>query len=166
MSAPELGEIDNGPAVEPDAAMEIVCRSALELIARTPGSLRMLSARLGPAAVRLEWQDAGEPPGVPMAAVSASHQVAEDPAEAERRLIRSPMVGTFYRAPEPGSAPFVRIGDPIEAGQPVGIIEAMKLMNIIESDVAGEIVDILVTDAMPVEYDQALVVIAPVETGG
>ncbi|HZR33387.1 MAG TPA: acetyl-CoA carboxylase biotin carboxyl carrier protein [Terriglobales bacterium] len=70
--------------------------------------------------------------------------------------ITSPIVGTFYESPSPGSAPFVKPGDSVEPGMVLCIIEAMKLMNEIESDVAGELVKILVQNGQPVEYGQPL----------
>lgn len=76
--------------------------------------------------------------------------------------IVAPMVGTFYRAPEPDAPPFVNVGDKVEKGQTLCIVEAMKLMNEIESDVAGEVVDILVENAGMVEYGQVMFVIRPV----
>jgi oxaloacetate decarboxylase alpha subunit len=75
--------------------------------------------------------------------------------------IASPMVGTFYRAPSPDSEPFVQVGDVIEKGTVVCIIEAMKLMNEIESDVAGEVVRIPVENGQPVEYGETLLVVRP-----
>lgn len=75
--------------------------------------------------------------------------------------IKSPMIGTFYRASGPDKAPFVNVGDNIEAGKPVCIIEAMKLFNEIESEVKGKIVKVLVNDATPVEYDQPLFLVDP-----
>ena len=78
-------------------------------------------------------------------------------AEAENlHIIKSPMVGTFYESPSPGSAAFVANGDHIEKGQIVCIIEAMKLMNEIEADAAGEVVKRLVSNGQPVEYGQPL----------
>jgi acetyl-CoA carboxylase biotin carboxyl carrier protein len=71
-------------------------------------------------------------------------------------IVKSPIVGTFYEAPSPGAPPFVAIGDRVETGQILCIIEAMKLMNEIESDAAGEIVKRLVTNGQPVEYGQPL----------
>lgn len=73
--------------------------------------------------------------------------------------IRSPIVGTFYRAPSPGAPPFVEIGTKVKKGQVLCIVEAMKVMNEIESDVNGTIVDILVKNAEPVEYNQTLFLI-------
>ncbi len=81
------------------------------------------------------------------------------PAPAEDKSIHyvtSPMVGTFYRAPSPTSPPFVDIGDTVKKGQTLCIVEAMKLMNEIESDVSGLVVDILVENGKPVEYGQRL----------
>ena len=70
--------------------------------------------------------------------------------------MKSPIVGTFYDSPSPGSAPFVKVGDMVEAGQVLCIVEAMKLMNEIEADAAGEIVQRIATTGQPVEYGQPL----------
>jgi acetyl-CoA carboxylase biotin carboxyl carrier protein len=71
------------------------------------------------------------------------------------------MVGTFYRAPAPGEPPFVQPGDRITSGQTVCIIEAMKLMNELEAEVSGEVVEVLVENAQPVEFDQVLMRVRP-----
>ena len=73
------------------------------------------------------------------------------------------LVGTFYRAPEPGAAPFVEVGDIVEAGQDVAIIEAMKMMNRVQTDRAGRVVEILVEDGETVEFEQPLIVIEPAD---
>jgi acetyl-CoA carboxylase biotin carboxyl carrier protein len=75
--------------------------------------------------------------------------------------IKSPMIGTFYRSSNPDSPPFVSVGDKITKGQTVGIIEAMKLFNEIESEVSGTIVKVMVENSSPVEYDQVLFVVEP-----
>src|SRR5690606_23892278 len=75
--------------------------------------------------------------------------------------IKSPMIGTFYRASGPDKAPFVSVGDEIKVGQVICIIEAMKLFNEIESEVSGRVVKVLVDDASPVEYDQPLFLVEP-----
>lgn len=75
--------------------------------------------------------------------------------------IKSPMVGTYYRSPAPDAKPYVEIGQDVKQGQVVCIIEAMKLMNEIESDVSGRIVEILVDNARPVEFDQPLFLVDP-----
>jgi acetyl-CoA carboxylase biotin carboxyl carrier protein len=85
----------------------------------------------------------------------------EKPEQEGVHDVKSPIVGTFYEAPSPGSPPFVKIGDTVEVGQILCIVEAMKLMNEIESDVAGEIVKKLVSNGQPVEYGQPLFAIRP-----
>jgi len=74
------------------------------------------------------------------------------------------MVGTFYRSREPGARPFVEVGQEVSAGTEVGIVEAMKLMNVIQADRTGRILQVLVADGAPVEYDQPLVLLADAET--
>jgi acetyl-CoA carboxylase biotin carboxyl carrier protein len=105
------------------------------------------------------------PQGVPqMASVpqaapapsSAAPAAAEEPAEEPLHIVKSPIVGTFYESSSPGAAPFIKVGDQVEAGQVLCIVEAMKLMNEIESDAAGEVVQRLVTNGQPVEYGQKL----------
>jgi acetyl-CoA carboxylase biotin carboxyl carrier protein len=81
---------------------------------------------------------------------------APSPLEKKGKEITSPMVGTFYRAPAPDEAPFVQVGDRISVGQTVCIIEAMKLMNEIESELAGEVIEIVVENGQPIEYGQTL----------
>jgi acetyl-CoA carboxylase biotin carboxyl carrier protein len=75
--------------------------------------------------------------------------------------VKSPIVGTFYEAPSPGAPPFAKVGDTVEVGQVLCIVEAMKLLNEIESDVAGEIIKKLATNGQPIEYGQELFVIRP-----
>jgi acetyl-CoA carboxylase biotin carboxyl carrier protein len=77
--------------------------------------------------------------------------------------VRSPLVGTFYRAPAPGEEPYVEVGDRVRSGQALCIVEAMKLMNEIPADVSGEVVEILVENAEGVEYDQPLFRLRPEE---
>jgi acetyl-CoA carboxylase biotin carboxyl carrier protein len=98
-------------------------------------------------------------PAPPSAPVSAP--AAPAPAEEELHTVKSPIVGTFYEAPGPGTPPFVKPGDMVQAGQVLCIIEAMKLMNEIEADVSGEVVKRLATNGQPVEYGQPLFAIRP-----
>jgi acetyl-CoA carboxylase biotin carboxyl carrier protein len=86
---------------------------------------------------------------------------AVPPPQEELHIVRSPIVGTYYESPSPGSPPFVKPGDMVEAGQVLCIVEAMKLMNEIEADVAGEIVKSLVKNGQPIEYGQELFAIRP-----
>lgn len=93
---------------------------------------------------------------------SAPPASAKAPAAEEGlHQVKSPIVGTFYESPSPGSPPFVKPGDSVEPGQVLCIIEAMKLMNEIEADVAGEVVKRLVNNGQPVEYGQPLFSIRP-----
>jgi acetyl-CoA carboxylase biotin carboxyl carrier protein len=86
----------------------------------------------------------------------------ETKAENDHYLtIKSPIIGTFYRRPSPDKSPFVKVGDEINVGDTVCIIEAMKLFNEVESEVSGKIVKILVDDASPVEFDQPLFLVDP-----
>jgi len=103
-----------------------------------------------------------EPIPMPSAPTVPSIEAAP-PVEDEKvyHIIRSPIVGTFYRAPNPTASPFVEVGDHVEAGTVLCIIEAMKLMNEITADVAGEVVKIYVENGQPVEYGQPLFAIKP-----
>jgi acetyl-CoA carboxylase biotin carboxyl carrier protein len=105
---------------------------------------------------------AGNPAVVAPAPAPAAPPAAP-PAEPREDLhiVKSPIVGTFYEAPAPGAPPFVKVGDPVQPGNVLCIIEAMKLMNEIESDVAGEILKRFVENAQPVEYGEALFAIRP-----
>jgi len=96
----------------------------------------------------------------PVAAPEKPAKAAEAPA-GNTVTIKSPMIGTFYRSPSPDKPVFVNVGDDIEPGKVVCIIEAMKLFNEIESEVKGKIVKVLVEDASPVEYDQPLFLVEP-----
>jgi acetyl-CoA carboxylase biotin carboxyl carrier protein len=99
-------------------------------------------------------------PVVPPAPPAAPATPKEEPLE-NLHIVRSPIVGTFYESPSPGSPPFVKPGDMVSLGQVLCIVEAMKLMNEIESDVAGEIVKKLVTNGQPIEYGQELFAVRP-----
>jgi len=96
----------------------------------------------------------------PVAAAAPVAQAAVDP-DAGLHLVKSPIVGTFYGSPSPGAAPFVGVGDRVAKGQIVCIIEAMKLMNEIECDAAGEIVKCFVTNGQPIEFGQPLYSVRP-----
>jgi acetyl-CoA carboxylase biotin carboxyl carrier protein len=104
----------------------------------------------------------GTVPGAGAQSAAASQPAAAEPAKEEGlHTVKSPIVGTFYEAPSPGAPPFAKVGDSVEVGQVLCIVEAMKLLNEIESDVAGEIVKKLATNGQPIEYGQELFVIRP-----
>jgi len=100
----------------------------------------------------------------PQAAAAASPSVpppSPPAARSDLQAITAPMVGTFYRSPAPGEPAFVEVGSRISAGQPVCILEAMKLMNELESEISGEVVEILLENGTPVEFGQVLMRIKP-----
>uniref|UniRef100_UPI00404716CF acetyl-CoA carboxylase biotin carboxyl carrier protein n=1 Tax=Roseivirga sp. TaxID=1964215 RepID=UPI00404716CF len=102
------------------------------------------------------------PAPVPAApAAEAAPAAPTKPAANNYVEIKSPMIGTFYRSPKPDQPSFVNVGDQVKAGDKVGIIEAMKLFNEIESEVSGTIVKVLVENASPIEYDQPLFLVEP-----
>ena len=114
-----------------------------------------------PPAVMPEARYPAMPMPVPGAAAPAASSTeisaAAPPAPEEHlHIVRSPIVGTFYEAPSPGAPPFVKVGDMLEVGQVLCIVEAMKLLNEIECDAAGELVKKLVANGQPIEYGQEL----------
>ena len=121
-----------------------------------------LRLRRAPTTQELEVPAAAAPQPAPAhapAPVAAPAKTA--PSDATHTLIKSPIVGTYYDAPSPGAPPFVKIGDTVEPGQVLCIIESMKLMNEIEAEMAGTLVHKLVENGRPVEYGEALFAIRP-----
>ena len=110
------------------------------------------AAAPAPAPAAPAAQPAAAAPSAPEAAPAA-------PAQDDRHVVRSPMVGTFYRASSPGSKPFVEVGQTVKSGQTLCIVEAMKMLNQIESDRSGVVTEILVENEEAVEFDQPLFVI-------
>ena len=99
--------------------------------------------------------------GVSAVAASVPHAPAAQVVEETLHTVKSPLVGTFYESASPGAPPFVKAGDQVEAGQVLCIVEAMKLMNEVEADVAGELVQRIAVSGQPVEYGQPLFSIRP-----
>lgn len=99
------------------------------------------------------------PPRAAAAAIEAPAAGNDEPASVDLSVVKSPIVGTFYRSSEPNARPFVEVGDTVKKGQVLCIIEAMKMMNQIESDKAGKITAIMATNGDPVEFGQPLFVI-------
>jgi acetyl-CoA carboxylase biotin carboxyl carrier protein len=149
---------------------------ARALAANLAGPLRRMRVRSGDASIEVEWQLArsapgasGAPgtPGAPGAATTPQTPQEPGPAdESEALFVTSPMVGTFYRSPEPGAAPFVDVGDTVLPGQTVAIVEAMKLFNPIASEHAGVIDAVLAQNGEPVEFDQPLLRLVPGHQNG
>ena len=147
--------------------IELVESSGIAELEIQEGEERVRITRSGPAAaaattthVQLPLAGGHMGPGAAQAAATAANVAPSEPAEPEGHLVKSPMVGTFYRAASPGGKSFVEVGDSVQAGDTLCIIEAMKLMNEIESDKTGVVKQILVENGQPVEFGQPLVVIA------
>ena len=131
---------------------------------KKPSAAPVYAAALQRAHAAPEIIVAGAPTAQPSAAstaatASASHAAAS--ASEDMHLVKSPIVGTFYGAPSPGAEAFVKVGGFVETGQTLCIVEAMKLMNEIESDTSGEVVRIFAENGQPVEYGQPLFGIRP-----
>ncbi len=139
-------------------------RSAQSLLAdlgHRPSALRI---RAGDVYVEMEWPDQQQhapAAPAPATAAAAAPDQADEPALPPGVGVCAPIVGTFYRAPEPGATPFVAEGDQVRRGQQVGIVEAMKLMNPVEADAEGRIVAMHVADGAAVEFGEPLLTIDP-----
>jgi acetyl-CoA carboxylase biotin carboxyl carrier protein len=142
--------------------IDLVQESGIAELEVTEGEEKVRIVRGGPGeiVVAAQPQFAIAPPAATqVAAAPAAPAVAAEPAIPAGHIVKSPMVGTFYRAPSPGAKPFVEIGDTVKAGQTICIIEAMKLLNEIESDKDGVVKAVLAENGQPVEYGEPLVVI-------
>jgi acetyl-CoA carboxylase biotin carboxyl carrier protein len=137
--------------------VKVKIRRAREAVASAPVDTRFFTMHSAPPAP----PEAGTAPVVANPPAAAPAPVTTPAPEEGVHIVRSPIVGTFYESPSPGSPPFVKPGDIVEAGQILCIVEAMKLMNEIESDVAGEVIKRLVANNAPIEYGQELFAIRP-----
>ncbi|MCG9632256.1 acetyl-CoA carboxylase biotin carboxyl carrier protein [Vibrio sp. Isolate30] len=126
-------------------------------------SVRISRNGTAPVAAPVQYAAAPAPVAAPAPAAApaaaAAPETAEAPAAVTGHQVLSPMVGTFYSAPSPDAKPFVKVGQQVNAGDTLCIVEAMKMMNQIEADKSGVVTAILVEDGQPVEFDQALVII-------
>ncbi len=139
--------------------MRLLREEAATIVKTVPGPVASVSLRLGECALKISWA-APAAEAVPAGQIVQTAQPAQpveaapDPSLVE---VTAPLVGTFYMAPEPGAPPFVEVGDRVSEGQTIGIVEAMKLMNPVKADRAGQVAEVAVADAEPVEYGQVLV---------
>lgn len=173
---------DGEMASELPAASSVVCTEELDkllgrvrhhavlFVSELSHPPRALRVRAGEVSLDVEWaQERGTAPGGAEPAVALPVGPVAEPvteADPEVHYLTSPAVGVFYRAPEPGTAPFVGEGDMVVAGQQVGIIEAMKLMIPVEADQAGRVVEVLKNNGEPVEYGERLFAFAVVGVAG
>jgi acetyl-CoA carboxylase biotin carboxyl carrier protein len=185
-------DFDSGPqaeAAEPITLAQLR-EQTRELAGELPGTLRRITLRAGGLSIDVEWEGApapaqyapipypppyyppaaGEVTSAPAPAAAAAPAAqaagAETPAAKENAntiAVTAPLVGTFYRSPSPTAEPFVKIGDVVEPGQPLAIVEAMKLLNNITSEHKGKVVAIHVDNGDIVEYGQALLDLEPVD---
>lgn len=144
--------------------IDLVAESGIAEIEVTEGEDKVRIVKHGPApqpAPASAPQAYFVPAPAPVAAAAAAVAPAAAPAAPETRgtVVKSPMVGTFYRCPSPGAASFVEVGQTVKPGDTLCIIEAMKLLNEIEAEVAGDILEVLVENGQAVEYGQPLFVI-------
>ncbi|MDQ3043933.1 MAG: acetyl-CoA carboxylase, biotin carboxyl carrier protein [Chloroflexota bacterium] len=157
-------------AAEPDFAslaqvgpseLIVAVRDLIDLMAR--GGITELDLNTGTVSIRLRGNGTNAVTPKPAADVPTLTPLRDLP-ESEY-VITAPMIGTYYAAPAPGETPFVSIGDEIEIGQVVGVIEAMKIMNEITADRAGVVTDLLVSNAQAVEYGSPLMLLAELPDG-
>lgn len=149
VSKSEVTEVE----IEKDG-FKLSIKTDKQLVAQAPVYQAVVAAAPAPVAAQAPVAPAVQPAAAPTAQPADSN-------EAKYVTIKSPMIGTFYRSSGPDKDAFVKVGDAVEKGQVICIIEAMKLFNEIESDVKGKIVKVLVDNASPVEYDQPLFLVDP-----
>lgn len=144
--------------------LKLLREEVSSLVKTVPGPVSRVSVRVADCSLEVTWADPApsetDPavrPAANGAAADSAPATGETDPEPDGEVVSAPLVGTFYVAPEPGANPFVRPGDVVEAGQTIGIIEAMKLMNPVAAEHSGEVVEVLVADAAPVEFGEPLV---------
>jgi acetyl-CoA carboxylase biotin carboxyl carrier protein len=152
------------PASTNEKLIRAVWDEARDLIKRLEGStVERFSVEAGDTKIEIERGMSSAMIGIAPVAPGADEAAAGEPELDGGHPIKAPLVGTFYRAGQPGSPPFVEEGDVIDAGQTVAIVEAMKLMNQVQADQPGKISQILVEDGQWVEFEQVLMYLEPVE---
>lgn len=169
--------VEVGPIAEPDPVAEStavdlaqVRQHAVELLAQLDRPPRNLHIQAGEVSVDITWAEPGEPGPAERTVLTEFRPVERQPAEpvapaaeAAAEYLTSPGVGVFYHAREPGAEPFVSVGSLVQAGQQIGIIEAMKLMIPVEADRGGRISQVIKGNGEPVEYAEPLFALEPEE---
>jgi acetyl-CoA carboxylase biotin carboxyl carrier protein len=136
----------------------------VELARALPGDLRRLTVRSGDTAIDIEWAPSTGAPPPPQAAPTGgpgTDRPAGTDGHEGLAVVTAPLVGTFYAAPSPDADPFVRVGDEVERGQTLGLVEAMKLMNPVVADEPGVVTEVVAGNAESVEYGQVLLYLRP-----
>ena len=141
--------------VPPLEEIEGLIRSLVGMV--RGGGISELDVAVGRVSIRLRGIAVGQATPAVEVPIAPVVEAAEAAPEIVEHVIAAPMIGTYYGAPSPSDPPFVEVGDPVEAGQTVGIIEAMKIMNEITADRAGVVSAILVGNGQPVEYGSPLI---------
>jgi acetyl-CoA carboxylase biotin carboxyl carrier protein len=151
---------------EAAVSLDELCRQAIDLIGAGGTAPARIRVQAGEQSIEIDWRPAASDKPAPADPV---HEVVVPVAAATAVpngsgtfQVRAPMVGTFYRAGAPGEPPFVEVGDEVEPGQQLAILEAMKLMNPLEAEHPGRVVEVLAENGSFVEYDQPLFVMAAV----
>jgi acetyl-CoA carboxylase biotin carboxyl carrier protein len=142
--------------VEKDIAEFELERGDVKVKIKRGGQPTVVQARTEVPYVAVTTVPQPSAPAVVVSTAAPPAAPAEPVPEENLHIVKSPIVGTLYEAPSPGAPPFVKVGDVVEVGQVLCIVEAMKLLNEIESDVAGEIVKKMGTNGQPIEYGQEL----------
>lgn len=139
--------------------IDLVAESGIAELEITEGEGKVRIVKFSQTVQPVAYHAPEAAPAAAGAAPAAAPAAPAAPAPIQGHVVKAPMVGTFYRAPNPGAAPFIDVGQSVKEGDPLCIIEAMKLLNEIEADKAGVIKEILVENGEPVEYGQPLFVI-------
>ncbi|MEV4681886.1 acetyl-CoA carboxylase biotin carboxyl carrier protein [Streptomyces kurssanovii] len=170
-------EASEAPTAAATMTVEELRAQTRLLAGELPGTLRRITLRAGGISVDVEWETAPAAPA-PVAVLPASAPApsapapaapqspaapAEDAAPAGLVQVTAPLVGTYYQAPSPGAEPFVQVGDIVEPGTQLAVVEAMKLLNSITADVRGRVHAIHAQDGEVVEYAQPLIDLVPVD---
>jgi acetyl-CoA carboxylase biotin carboxyl carrier protein len=145
-----------------------VSREAHELLKKAGGPVTRVTVQSGEHLIEIRWDPTAAPAatsgGVGPAPISADGQAGLAGADTSGLTpITAPLVGTYYRSPEPGAKPFVEVGDIVEPEQEIGIIEAMKIMNRIVADAGGRVAELVVNDGDMVEFGQTLMLLEPLD---
>lgn len=155
------GEPQRLPLEEVSRLVELVRESGVGEVSVRQGDLEVTVRAREPIAHATPHSAQAAAPEPAPAETEAAREASEEVGRSELHEVRSPLVGTFYRAPAPGEGDYVQVGDKVREGQTLCIIEAMKLMNEIPADVSGEVVEVLADNAGGVQYDQPLFALQP-----